>query len=292
MSVIYRDMSQAELDNQYNARGSVSDFDAEIDRYRKLSDSCYADMNVIENIFFGENPDEQIDLFLASDPNSPLFVFIHGGYWRALGRHESAFMAQTFVAQGISVAVVEYALAPAASLDQIVDQVRRAVVYLARNTKKFGYDRQQLFLGGSSAGAHLCAMALTPGWQPTYGLSADTVKGAVLASGLYDLEPVRLCKPNEWLRLDSNAARRNSPIELPMPIGMPLLITWGGKETGEFKRQSRDYAERARISGGTVIELEVEDRNHFDLIVDLADSNRRLCQTVLAMIKPGTSLRC
>ena len=276
----YRCMTMADLETQYDARGTVSDFDAEMRAYRNLSNSAYSNLSVICDIAYGPGDDERIDFFPAKAPNSPLFVFIHGGYWRALGRSDSAFMAKSFVSMGVGVAVVEYSLAPAASLGQIVDQVRRAVSHLTQNTQRLSFDAARVYLGGSSAGAHLAAMAL----QPDTSELGSPVKGALLASGLYDLEPLRFCKPNDWLSLTKALARLNSPMQLPAPVDVPLVVVWGETETAEFKRQSQDFTAKVSQAGGSVIEFEVPNRNHFDVIADLADPETRLFRTAIDMI--------
>ncbi|MBT8415424.1 MAG: alpha/beta hydrolase [Boseongicola sp.] len=270
----YRDMTTAELEVQYNARATVPDFDAEIHAYRALSDQAYADLVVIKDIPYGPSTDEQIDLFPTDNQKSPLLIFIHGGYWRALSRRESAFMAKQFVSHGVAVAVVEYTLAPFANLTEIVEQNRRAVSHLIKNPDSLPYDPNQIYLAGSSAGAHLAAMALRP-----------EIKGALLASGLYDLEPLRFCAPNEWLSLTKKGARKNSPIHHPKPTHLPIIFTWGDTETEEFKRQSQDYAKKVSTSGGKTTQFEVPNRNHFNVITDLADDKSRVFRETLKMIK-------
>lgn len=287
MPPFYRDMSQADLEIQYDARGSVADFEAEMARYRELSDSSYAACTVLRDQSYGFHPDERVDVFPAG-PNAPVFVFVHGGYWRYLSRRESTFMAKNMVKHGVSVAVVEYTLAPDATLDQIVDQVRRCIAHIARSAVAFGSDPNRLYVGGSSAGAHLAAMACAADWRTAFGLPVDTIKGAVLVSGLYDLEPVRLCTPNTWLHLDRLSVQRNSPIGLAINPNVDVHITWGGFETDEFKRQSADFAQMLSKNGNPVTEDEVEDRNHFDVITDLADRDRALFRRTLSMIVPGS----
>jgi len=276
----YRNMTIAELEVQYDARATVADFDAEMRNYRSLSDEAYADLTVIRDIAYGANPDERIDLFPAKNAKCPLLVFIHGGYWRALGRPTSAFMAKQFVSHDVAVAVVEYTLAPAATLDDIVDQTRRAVSHLIENSESLPYDADSIHLAGSSAGAHLAAMAFRP-----------EIKGALLASGLYDLEPLRFCKPNEWLSLTETSARANSPIYQPTPNDTPTIITWGETETDEFKRQSRAYAEKVAQADGPTIEFEVPGRNHFNVITDLADPKSRLFRATIDMIRTSQKSR-
>lgn len=284
MSEIYRGMTQQELDDQYNARATVPDFDGEMARYRALSDQAYDRLSPRCDLAYGPNPDERIDLFQADRPIAPLVVFIHGGYWRLLGRRDSAFMAEALVAQGASVAVVEYSLAPQAGLDQIVDQVRRAVAWLAGHSATLGFDRDRVHLMGSSAGAHLAGMALATKWDGAFDLPEFQIAGAVLASGLYDLEPVRLAAPNAWLSLDKDSAAVNSPL-LHLPAApCPALVTWGGSETAEFKRQSRDYALALEQHGCEVSAFEVADRNHFDILCDLNDPTRALSRATAQLI--------
>lgn len=281
---VYRDMDQQTLEREYNARASVSDFDAEMRRYRALSNQAYARCRVIRDLPYGDHPDERFDLFPAGD-GAPVLVFLHGGYWRFLGRSDSAFMAQTMVNAGIAVAVVEYTLAPAATLDQIVDQVRRALASIHQQSTALGINPDRIYVCGSSAGAHLAAMALLTDWQAQSGLPSNLIKGAVLVSGLFDLEPVRLCQPNSWLNLSPEAAARNSPIGQTLPVACPVMIFWGAEETREFKRQSADFAQALQTQGLSVSATEIAGRNHFDVIVDLADSDRMLCRETVTLLR-------
>mgnify|MGYP001253338452 CR=1 FL=1 len=85
-------------------------------------------------------------------------------------------------------------------------------------------------------------MVLAGGWHDRFGVPENCIKGALALNGLYDLEPVRLSEPNEWAQLDEPAARRNSPIHHLPGQGCPLIVSYGGSETSEFKRQSNIYA--------------------------------------------------
>ena len=283
MTAPWKSFAPEELERQYNARESVADFDAEIARYRRLSAECYAGCEVIRDLAYGPSDAERIDYFPAG-PAAPVFIFIHGGYWRLLGRSDSAFMVGALAEHGISTAVVEYSLAPQANLDRIVAEVRRAVAWLHANIHAHGGDPERLVIGGSSAGAHLAAMALAADWRREAGLPETLLKGGLLLSGLYDLEPIRQCKPNEWLHLDAAAARRNSPCHLSFEPGPRLHISCGGAETDEFKRQSRDFLDQLQAAGLNATGSEIGDRNHFDIVTDLADPDRCLFKTLAAMV--------
>ncbi len=87
--------------------------------------------------------------------------------------------------------------------------------------------------------------------------------------------------------MDDVAALRNSPIKHIPNIGCPILATWGGSETDEFKRQSRDFALAWAKRGFCADAFEIPDRNHFDIILDLCDPDRELARKTFEMIETG-----
>ncbi len=99
-------------------------------------------------------------------------------------------------------------------MDELVRQVRASVAWLHRNVAALGGDPARLTVSGHSAGGHLVAMLMSTDWSRFAELPADVVKAGCGISGLYDLEPIRLCYLNETLGLTMESARRNSPVHL------------------------------------------------------------------------------
>lgn len=264
----WRALSADELERGYNARATVPDVDALLRDYRAQSAPMYA-LPCVRDIAYGTHPDERLDLFpVPGRRDAPLFVFVHGGYWRALAKEDSVFMARCFTERGIAVASINYALAPQVRLDEIVAQCRRALGWLHGHAAGHGVNAGHLVLAGSSAGAHLAAAMLSPAALRAHGVPVGAVRGAVLVSGLFDLEPVRHTRPNDWLHLDEQRARALSPLhDLPDP-GTRLCVAVAEADTGEFKRQSWCYAQACAAQGNAVHTLEVAGRNHFDVILD------------------------
>jgi arylformamidase len=56
----------------------------------------------------------------------------------------------------------------------------------------FGGDPERIYVGSDSSGGHLCGVALVTDWQKDFGLPANTVKGGLCMSGMYEMTPVRL----------------------------------------------------------------------------------------------------
>ena len=132
-------------------------------------------------------------------------------------------------------------------------------------------------------------MAITD-WRAAYGLPADLLKGGLLVSGMYDLEPVRLTFRNEWLKLDEAAALRNSPIRhIPEP-GCPLIVAVGSLETDEFRRQPRVFAEAWRAGGLACDFMELEGRHHFTVNEDMNNADSDLVAPFLDWMRlPATA---
>ena len=132
---------------------------------------------------------------------------------------------------------VNYALAPTVTVAEIVRQCRAAVAWIHAHADEFGGDGTRIHLGGSSAGGHLAAMMLTPGWEADFGVPDNLVAGATLLSGLYDLEPVRLGHPNEWLKLSRNLLRLEW-VEMVRFLHPPVSRAWPDPRGPEIKEDA------------------------------------------------------
>ena len=186
MTAVYGDFDQETLDDEYLISKSVPSLDPFLADYASFSADARANLDCREDVSCGAHPDQVIDVFPAAGRGgeaAPVFVFIHGGYWRMLSHKESSFMAENMVANGIAVIAVNYSMAPEASIDTIVQQCREAIAWTWRNAADFGVDPDRIFVGGSSAGGHLTGMMVAGGWHDAFGVASDVIKGAVPLSG-------------------------------------------------------------------------------------------------------------
>jgi arylformamidase len=286
MPFSYRYYDAEALDRQYNARATVSDISPFLEAYREETAAARASLACHLGLPYGATPAERLDVFPASSGArpSPVFVYLHGGYWRLLDAADSGFMAPAFTKAGICVVAVNYALAPDVSLDEIVRQCRAALAWVFGHIGEFGGDATRVHVAGSSAGAHLAAMLIAPGWQAPWDLPDDVVAGATLLSGLYDLEPMRMSYVNEWVQLDAAAAHRLSPLFHLPARPLPLVFSYAPTETDEFKRQTETYLAACRAVGCRCEFVTMPGTNHFDLVLATADPATALSAAIFRTI--------
>ncbi|WP_435635836.1 alpha/beta hydrolase [Pseudomonas solani] len=276
----------AYFEAQYNARASVDNYERYPLLYRELSDSAHASLPCHRDVPYGPGANEKLDIFPGSQPNAPVLLFVHGGYWRALSKADSAFMAPALTAAGACVAVLEYDLAPAVTLDHIVDQTRRALAWLYRNVGEIGGAPQRLYASGSSAGGHLTGMLLAGGWHASYGVPDNVLRGALPISGLFDLDPLRSTYVNDWMQFDADYARRNSPLfHLPSAGSGELVASYGALESEEFAWQSAEFLAAWRRNGFEGRTLAVPGKNHFDVVLELGEPGSPLYQAICQLMK-------
>ncbi len=283
---VYREFNSEELWREYNIEATVPSIEPFRDQNIILTEEMKRDLTCYADLAFGSGPMESLDIYPAQNVSdlAPAYIFFHGGYWRLGSKNGSGFMAKCLTEKGVAVAPIDYALAPDVSLDEIVRQARASVAWFYHHGADYGVDRERIYVSGSSAGGHLSAMIMAPGWQSEMNVPEDLVKGAMLFSGLYDLEPLRHCEPNDWLELDEASVRRNSPIYTLPNQEIPLVVAYGSEETDEFKRQSDAYAYAWREKGFNCSVFEMSDYHHFNMTSMLTESDSLLTGQVLSVM--------
>jgi acetyl esterase/lipase len=265
--MIYRGMDRAALDAAYNNTAAVglpkrdqyvAGWTARSDAVRRRGGSL--------DLRYGDGPRQRLDFFPCGTPGAPTLAYIHGGYWQMNDKEPYAFFGEALLPAGWNLAVIEYTLAPAARLDQIVGEVRAAVAWVIDHAAELRGDPARVFVAGHSAGGHLTAVAMND----------RRVAGGVAISGIYDLEPIRLNYLNDKLGLDPVEAARNSPIKHMPSEASPLVVSVGLGELPELIRQSEEYAAAWRRNGLEGEYVPLPDHDHFSILEELAQPSGRL----------------
>lgn len=279
---VYKEYNQEQLDLQYNNRYHVPDFEASLTNWETLSRKAQEKHALVKDVRYGDLSRELLDVFPSAHRASKTLVFIHGGYWHLFDKSGFYFVADAFAGYGVTTVLLNYPLAPAASMDQIVASCRNALHWLNENIERLNGDPTQLYLAGHSAGGHLASMLMTTDpHQPT----AEGLQGVCTLSGVFDLTPVQHTRINDVLLMDTSVATRNSPVKRVPAVHCPMIIAVGAAETDEFRSQSSDLYKQWKLRNRSLELSEIPGLNHFTILDSITSTNSIVHQAICRLMK-------
>jgi arylformamidase len=270
---VWLDMDQVEIDAAYD-----QDFYAPASanirrRYMTNSDALRARIGEPRREAYGPGEFEKLDIYRAKQSNAPIFVYIHGGAWLSGTSRASGYPAEMFNNAGAHYVALDFVQIREAGgdLGMMADQVRRGIAWVYKNAKSFDGDTSRFYIGGFSSGGHLCGVALVTDWQKDFGLPADTIRGGLCMSGMYDMKPARLSKRSSYVKFTDEMEQSMSSLRQLDKLRAPLIVTYGGFETPEFQRQNRDFAAAVKAAGKPVELIAAPSYNHFEMCESLGN---------------------
>ena len=269
----WESLDRPALDRAYNNSAAVPESGAMFKGWLSRSAKLRAQYPEHLNLAYGPRPRNKIDYYSAG-PMTPVLVFIHGGFWQMRSKDDFAFLAESFLASKISVAMVGYPLGPEATMDEIVSDAHAAIRYLATEVPRLGGDPQRVVVSGWSSGGHLATMVL----------DEPSLRGGVSISGIYQLEPLVKSYVNDKLHMDVEMARRNSPILLLPKSSKQLDLFAGSAELSEMRRQTADYAGARRAAGLPTQYVEIPDGNHYSVLNSMMNADGAIHQAMVTLL--------
>jgi arylformamidase len=285
--LVFMNYDQVELDAAYDQSFYAPLGGQIIARTGALSDQVRARLGAPKRVAYGPTDAEKLDIYRAKHAHAPIFVFIHGGAWLGGEAKNYAYPAELFHDAGVHYVALDFIAVKAAGGDLRVmaTQVRRAIAWVYKNAASFAGDPSRLYIGGHSSGGHLCGVALVTDWKKDFGLPADTVKGGVCMSGMYDMKPVRLSKRGDYVKFDDAMEDAMSSQRHIDKLHAPIIVTYGTNETPDFQRQNRDFAAAVKAAGKPVRIVEGISFNHFEMGESLGNPYGPNGRAALALIK-------
>ena len=150
------------------------------------------------------------------------FIYLHGSAWYLLDKDLGTRpFFNHLTAQGHVIMDVAYRLAPETDMMGMVNDVKRAIVWMKENADTYGVDPNRIVVGGGSAGAHLAQMtaytANNPQFTPTELIGKDISVCAVISLyGPADLEAMYY-HTNQHLTSRSIPGRPKKAVPTQMP---------------------------------------------------------------------------
>ena len=136
-------------------------------------------MQIIENIAYGKQEEQILDLFLPEGEGFTAFVYFHGGGLEKRGadKTKGRMMAEYLADKGIAAVCAEYRKYPQAAYPDFLRDAAAAVGWTYENITRYGGNRK-LVIGGSSAGAYASMMlCFDKRWLAPYRLPEGVILG-------------------------------------------------------------------------------------------------------------------
>ena len=161
---------------------------------KEITDLLYVDQSLVENDSL-----QRLNLVLPQqETKMPLLLWIGGGAWSYVNRHMEMGLARQFASEGIAVASVGHRLSSAVWRDPAlssgvqhpahIEDIAVAFKWLYDHAETYGYDQDQIFIGGYSSGAHLVALlSMAEKYLSNVGLVRENIKGVIPIAGAYDV---------------------------------------------------------------------------------------------------------
>ena len=265
---------------QYNPRTTVANAGEIIPAWKIRAEKTRARFAFDADISYGPHPREILDFYRARNAKG-ILIYIHGGYWRMLSKVETSWVADGFVEQGASVALINYPLCPEVTLSDIRESIIRSFVHLYKKVLNDD-ERKNIVVAGHSAGGYLAALHLATDWTK-FGLPENPVAGVIAISGIYDVAPLMQTSMNTDIGITNETAIDLNVVTAKIKSHAPIVFAVGGNEPQEFHRQAADQAKAWAAIEPKILSL--AGMNHFTVVDALADPQGALnavAQTMLS----------
>lgn len=283
-SKVFLNYTQDELDRNYMQTVWAPNFKQIMERMNYRSELTLKTLGEPESYQYDQFPTHKIDFYKAENNNAPLMVFIHGGAWKSGSAKEYSYIANPFIANNINVAIIDFDDVTKVGLNGMIEQIRNSIKWIYVNSDKLSINKNKIYIIGHSSGAHLGGVLLTTDWKKQ-NLPQYILKGATLISGMYEMKPVRLSVRSKYLNFNDKIENELSSIRHIESINTPVLLSYGGLESDEFKRQSNDFLERLKQYNKKSKLIVQPFFNHFEIIDDFGNPNNQMTNLTIQMIK-------
>ncbi len=256
------------FDRQYVLRQTLSSFAGDVAEWESFSqDACFAGHEFFVEKY-GEHPRQTMEVFKAAgnEAGRGLAIFIHGGFWRAMERQQSRFMATPFLKRGLDCIILEYRLMPEFRLRDLVADTVAALRHVAKISDRAGLSTNRI-IAGHSAGAHLALYGTAQARDQGLAQPNDAL---LLLSGVYDIYPVARTDVGDELKMSPAEIAQWSIFSGISTNGQPTAFVVGKDETDDFIRQTFLGGQLLSGDGEENIFL-VDNANHLTLLT-------RFCQ--------------
>ena len=151
-----------------------------------------------DDIVYGDDPEWQVlDVYRPCDMEGdklPVIVSVHGGGWVYGDKNRYQFYCMDLAERGFAVVNFSYRLAPEHKFPASLEDANRVFAWVLDNAEQYGFDTENVFAVGDSAGGHLLGLFSCLCTNPEYAALFDFAppegfapRAVALNCGAYDL---------------------------------------------------------------------------------------------------------
>lgn len=214
-----------------------------------------------ENLSYGAHARNRMDIKLPEGRNmeTPFLILIHGGSWIGGDKSDLRFIQDSLYEEGIGSASINYRFVNSSThYADLMDDVRKAVDFCARNSDTWQIPETNYILAGVSAGGHMALL-----YAYAYNLD-DRIAGVVSGCGPTDFTDTGwleyasrfgLLYPIEWMTGSSYVPGQPldagffSASPLYQPKKIPTLMIHGDQDLVVFYNQALKLRDTLEAQG-------------------------------------------
>jgi len=296
-----KDMILADIDYQeqyspskWSTRMSADEIvPAHVEQLKSATLNARSALKCEKSVRYSDNgKNTLLDIYYPADytKGTQVFMYIHGGYWQALGLDQTGSFAKSVTDMGLIYVGVGYDLCPDVELSEIVKQIQEAFCFV-RHRFPFTHG---FHIMGHSAGAHLATMIMA---QPAHDFPELLPITLYPVSGIFDLRPLLNTDINDPLNLTIETAQQLSPMD---PSNFKtiysntrrtarFIIIHAENDSPAFHEQSRHFYELLKQTGCNTVLIEIENTDHFDIVEKAIDPSFKLNKVINEELTPPSS---
>ena len=154
------------------------------------------DVRRLDDIAYGPLEEQRLDVYRPKDAAGklPVIVSVHGGGWVYGDKELYQYYTMSLARRGFAVVNFTYRLAPEHRFPAQIEDVKAVFAWTRDHAEECGFDMDNLFAVGDSAGAHLlglyCDACVNPAYAESYPFDTPfgpTPKAVSFACGAYTI---------------------------------------------------------------------------------------------------------
>jgi acetyl esterase/lipase len=254
----------------------------------------YQGVRIERDIRYGAADRNLLDVFTPETASSgrPVLMFVHGG---AFVRGNKRIPGTPFydnimlwaVKNGFVGVNMTYRLAPQSTWPAGAEDIASAVKWVSDNIASRGGDPARIYLMGHSAGTiHVASYVSHPEF---YKVKDSGLKGAIMASGIYDLTAKPLSGDERaYFGDDSSRYAEQSSLQGLLRTDVPLMAVTAELDPPGFVKQF-DLLKQAACKrpSGCARTTMLPQHSHMSEVYSINTNDTRLTSEILDFVKTG-----